>query len=325
MKIHEYKEHYIIPFVEYPNKTGGICDKDGNLIINSIRGCGVWGKEDKYDGKLENFNSISTPTIFMGHFTNHYGHFLWETMVRFWIFIDFDRTFFKDKDLVFIDFVDAPCNMYEYPVFNYILNALNIKNYSFNKVTTIQKYDTLYLPDQFSETILELYKKDHDNRYEDIQKKLELINKDIQKKLFYSITKNISGTLKPDLKIYISRDRKSERSSYIYDELFYNLGFKVILPSSNTFEQDLEYYKCARIIAGIDGSGLHNVGFMQNPKRHMIELKHRKDTFLEGNKGLANGQYYFNWFSDTPYTVIPCFKLSFEDSKIILENLLKTI
>ena len=102
-------------------------------------------------------------------------------------------------------------------------------------------------------------------------------------------------------------------------------SFKATSLSSNSFINDLKYYKSARIIAGIDGTGLHNVGFMQHSNRYMIELKHRSKRFLPKNKGLATGQFFFNWFNDVPYTVIPCFRLSYDEIEKEIEKIIINI
>lgn len=261
----------------------------------------------------------------MGHMTNHYGHFLWETVSRFWIFLKLNKTFFIDKDVVFINFALGNCNMKNYSVLNYIMKALNIENYSFKKITTITKYKKIYLPEVMNSPLFPTIENNSyigDATYNNCIQKTEdyKINADYQKDLFYSITKNIIPKFN-DLKIYITRKRVSERPTSIYDNMFKKLGFIILNPSSNSFINDLEYYKSARIIAGIDGTGLHNVGFMQHPNRYMIELKHRSHLFLPENKGLAKGQLFFNWFNNVPYTVIPCFKLSFSE----IENEIKKI
>lgn len=308
-KLKQYKNHYIIPYEKHPNRTGGICDEKGNMVIESIRGNGIWGKENKYWRSLNDMETIKEPTIFLGHLTKHYGHFLWETLSRFWIFIELNKSFLNDKQFVFMDFCHNCCNINEYIVLNYIMETLNIQNYSFNKVTRVKKYSNLYIPEVMNIGFFGYPK--------------TKINAELQQKLFYSITKNIVTTF-DNLCIYITRkDRCNGRSSF-YDNLFKNLGFKIIDPISKTFKKDLEYYKSAKIIAGIDGTGLHNVGFMQHPKRYMIELKHRKNGLPENN-GLTNGQYYFNWFNNVPYTSIPCFKLSCNEVEEELNKVLNKI
>lgn len=314
-KIYEYNDFYVIPFKKFWNETGGICDKNGNFVLESIRGNGCWGRpSEKYKGNLNKIKTINKSIIFMGHLTSHYGHFLWETLSRFWIFVKLNRTFLDDKEFIFLDF-HTPCGIHDYPILNYIMKILNINKYSFRKVTSIQKYKKIYLPETMNSDIFKLYSEE--------KPILDSINAIFQKELFYSISKKIVPKFE-NIKIYITRKRKSERPTNIYDKLFKKLGFIILHPSTKTFEEDLKYYKTARIIAGIDGTGLHNVGFMENPKRYMIELKHRKDTYLEKNKGLANGQFFFNWFNNVPYTVIPCFKLSFgQIEKQVKELLLK--
>ena len=278
----------------------------------------MWGKEVYYSGNLNNIETINKPAIFLGHLTKHYGHFLWETLTRFWIFLKLNKTFFIDKDIVFISFTHGNFNnMTGYSVLNYIMEALDIQNYSFKKITSVKRYNKIYLPEVMNSWIFG-YPKTRENA-------------DLQQKLFYSITKNITPKF-DNLKIYITRKiSEGGRPTTIYDNLFKSLGFKLLDPSSKTFKQDLEYYKSAKIIAGIDGSGLHNVGFMQHPNRYMIELKYRKERYcvqqgngqnIEENNGLAWGQFFFNWFNNVPYTVIPCFKLSYNEVNDRLNKIL---
>ena len=307
-KICEYNDFYVIPFKKFWNENG-------NFVLESIRGNGCWGRPSgKYKGNLNKIKTINKSIIFMGHLTSHYGHFLWETLSRFWIFVKLNRSFLDDKEFIFLDF-HTPCSMHNYPILNYIMKILNINKYSFRKVTSIQKYKKIYLPETMNSDIFKLYSEE--------KPIFDSINAIYQKELFYSISKKLVPKFE-NIKIYITRKRKSDRPTNIYDKLFKKLGFIILYPSTETFEGDLKYYKTARIIAGIDGTGLHNVGFMENPKRYMIELKHRKDIYLEKNKGLSNGQFFFNWFNNVPYTVIPCFKLSFgQIEKQVKELLLK--
>lgn len=322
-KIKVYTDHYILPFKKRPQQTGGICNENNEMILESIRGHGGWGKELRYNGSLENIKKENKSAIFMGHMTGHYGHFLWETLSRFWIFVQLDKSFFKDKDLVFINFLHSNCNIRDDNVLNYILKVLDIEHYSFIKITTITKYEKIYLPEVMNSSYFPFIKNNvYDEKNKPKNKDFK-INADFQRQLFQTITKNITPKFN-DLKIYISRKEQigDGRPTTKYDNMFHKMGFLILNPSSATFSKDLECYKNARIIAGIDGSGLHNVGFMQNPDRYMIELKHRSKIFLPQNKGLANGQFFFNWFNNVPYTVIPCFKLSFNEIEDTVKEIL---
>lgn len=320
-KIKVYTDHCILPFRKHPHQTGGICDENNKMILESIRGHGGWGKELTYSGSLKNIKKENKSAIFMGHMTKHYGHFLWETLSRFWIFLQLDKSFFKDKDLVFINFCMDNCSIRDYNVLNYIIKVLDIQNYSFIKITTITKYEKIYLPEVMNSLHFPLIINNFYDEKNIPQKEDFKLHAYFQRELFKNITKNITPKFN-DLKIYITRKRSSgDRPTTRYDNMFKKMGFIILNPSSASFPKDLEYYKNARIIAGIDGTGLHNVGFMQNPDKYMIELKHRSKNFLPKNKGLANGQYFFNWFNNVPYTVIPCFKLSLNE----IENKIKEI
>lgn len=329
-KIKLYNDHYIIPFRKYPNQTGGICDKNKNMILESIRGHGQWGKEFTYKGEFTNIKTENKSAIFIGHMTSHYGHFLWETLSRFWIFLKLNKSFFIDKDIVFINFcAGMQCDMRNYSVLNYIMNSLDIQKYSLKKITTVTSYRKIYLPEVMNSLVFpEIQNNSYDGKKTyGFPKEIEnyLINAEYQKDLFYSITKQIDLADNRELNIYITRKITSDRPTSIYDNMFKKLGFIILSPSSNSFIKDLQYYKSARIIAGIDGSGLHNVGFMQHPKRYMIELKHRKKNFLPENKGLAVGQCFFNWFNNVPYTVIPCFKLSLSEIESEIKKILTKV
>ena len=296
--LREYNNYYIIPFIKYPKITGGICGKNGKFVVDSLR----WPTQSVCDhtfrGNLQSkkINTLNKSVIFMGHLTCHYGHFLLETLSRFWIFCKLNKSFFDDKEIVFLDFVHNPVDINKiakYNVINYVFKTLDIKNYSFRKIKSVSRVKKLYLPEILNPTDLNLNK----------------IIADYQKKLFNSICKNIVPKF-DDIKIYITRKKKDEtdcRPSSKYDNMFKSLGFIILYPTSASFEKDLYYYKSARIIAGIDGTGLHNIGFMENPKGYMIELHHRSKTFLDKYNGLATGQYFFNFFNHVPYTVIRCF------------------
>lgn len=295
------KNHYVVPFEkrDNPRRTGGICNTDGKMLTETVR------FSIPYSVIIPN-NKVKCidNAIFLGHITNHYGHFLLETLPRFWIFKYYPMTYFQDKTIVFINFLHSNSNLKENIIFNNILNILHLKNLNFTIINTLTKVKSLYIP-----------KFPGNHPVYNFKLEKSIIIPDIYQEIISNIP--IKKTYS---KLYISRlDRGG---SIKLTNFFKSLGFTIINPTQKTFIDDLVKYKSAKIIAGIDGTGLHNICFMSNKTKYMIELKSRKNKFLKENKGLAKGQNFFNDLHNIKYTVIPFFKMTFPQ---LIKEVKKTI
>jgi hypothetical protein len=318
-KVEMYTDHWVVPFRRIKS-PGGICDERGNMVLESLRGP-ARGREGNVRAQVGRAPGQPSgplggggqrrPAIFMGHLTCHYGHFLIETLDRFWVFLELDKSFFVDKDIVFIGH-QHDISVRGYHVLDCIMESLDIRGCTFVKVDSAKKYEKLYLPEPASSLFFPMAVNDVVVDTMEAARDYE-VTASYQRALFHAIAAHVEPRY-GDLKLYISRaGGVGDRPTTLYDEMFRQMGFTVICPTSRTFKRDLALYKSAKIIVGVDGTGLHNVGFMQHPSRCMIELKHRKDKFLRKTRGLSVGQYFFNWFNRVPYKVIPGFRMTLDE------------
>ena len=241
-----YNNSILIPFkiVENKNYYGCAYDDKNNIINESLRityNCLFKNISPKKNSILPK-NYIHENSIFIGHITNNYGHFLLETLSRFWIFLSDKIKNLNVKNIIFIKWID---NDEDYILFNKLknINFFNLKNYKIIIVSNPTKFDNLYIPQN-----------------------LCYINNKIlpQQQLIY---KHISSKL-PCSKlykfVYITRHNGSKRieNEKSVIKLFQSNNFYIHNATSNSFINDIKIYKNCKVLAGIEGSNLHNVVFM---------------------------------------------------------------
>lgn len=186
---------------------------------------------------------IDDELIYLGYLGNHWGHFL----------VDFStRLYFakKHKNLkcVFLVKKDA----YNFKPIKQISRFIQLLGLDIKKIIFLYKITrvrSLIIPEQsFQSGIF------FSNEYID---------------LFDTVTKNISPSiLNSPLKIYFSRSKfkkanNSEFGSEILDNLFKNNGYEIIYPEELSIDDQIFYINNCKYFAGISGTVLHNLLFLQ--------------------------------------------------------------
>ena len=227
-----------------------IYNTNGELVMeqrNNDR-CGI-KVYNKKNIDLKNFktNKSEESIIYMGQLTNHYGHFLLETLCRFWIFLNkyYDNKLHSNTKYVFTEFVMGNSSGLDNILLKYILNNLNIDP---NKFILIKK------PTIFKKIFL-VEKSCYLNESIDIKHK-ELCNsliENIINKPFY-----LSKKINFNKRTYIARNIDIEK--YIIP-IFKKFDFNIIYPTINDFEQNIIEYHLSSIIAGFEGTNTHNILF----------------------------------------------------------------
>lgn len=247
-----YNNSTIIPFKVLDNKNyyGCVYD-DKNCIINeTIRvktNClykNISPKTNEIIPKIY----VNDNSLFIGHITNNYGHFLLETLSRFWIFISEKIKNLNIKNLIFIKWID---NNTHYILFNKLknINFFNLKNYEIIVVNRPTKFNKLYIPQN-----------------------LCFINNKIlpQQQLIYRYISNKIPECNLHKFVYITRHNGSKRikNEKSVINLFQSNNFYIHNATANNFINDIKIYKNCKVLAGIEGSNLHNVVFM--PKNSIL-------------------------------------------------------
>jgi capsular polysaccharide biosynthesis protein len=248
-----YPNGIVVPTeVDRVNKTftGGVYDESGHLVDNSLR-------QDKEHLGVQAFPQLSPSMIndikvqhvlkgrylYLGFYTEHYGHFLLETLSRLWAYTEN-----KYDGVVFNEFV-IPRQTQGISSFSQLFFApFGIKASSVSIVNVTTQFEWLDVPNpQF----FILNKADID--YIDTYRKISD---------FYIPSKKDES-----LRIYVSRSKLLKRKRKVLNEaaiekVFISHGFIVIHPQELSFLEQLALLSNTHVLAGMEGSGLHNCVFM---------------------------------------------------------------
>ena len=279
---------------------GGIYNSKGNLIKSSIRDydsdC-LYKYNDIHEIDIEDFLFVPSNSVFIGHITNHYGHFLLETMSRFWVFLFNYLHKFQIKNIVFIKWIDEN---YKYNLFEIISNMLNLNKYKIIFVNEPTKFENIFIPQKLC----------------NINKKILIEQKFIYDELLKSCYFNPNAKIHK--KIYITRFRGSKRVKNENDiiNLFKKYNFYILNPEVKNFRNDIFLYKQATIIAGLDGSNLHNVVFANN-KTNLIYISSQRNLVanqVQCNKLKSIKMYFIPYYQ----TVKDNFDINFLEMQLNL-------
>jgi capsular polysaccharide biosynthesis protein len=258
--------------------TGCVYDRGGRLFRPAQRTNRnvEWSPADPDSiGTTEAFEEISGSCIYLGHYTNHYGHFILETLARFWVF---EMGMSYDK-VVFQPFV--------HPVpkasFSPAITCFECFSIKYDKLLVISKksrFEHLLVPTMLVEINNEanedqslIYRKilehcrHHRNRSKSNPSRIYLS----RKKLGMPRIANTSKFARSIRKAWKSRkglDRGIVRKGHIVNEdeiekLFISFGFAVIYPEQIPFEEQVLMCSKADVMAGFEGSAMHNSVFMK--------------------------------------------------------------
>ncbi len=222
---------------------GAVYGKENNeykIIKHSQRWCG--DKFTPQDPKILNGSTINgiyaiqEPSLYLGHLTTHYGHFLMETLLRFWAI---DKLRENKKPFKYIVFNPwflkrYGCNFNKFLPFMTLLKVFGLTMRNVIVVNEKTKFSSLYVPVPMGKLAHPNFN-DHQNVVFD--------------------------------KIYISRKHAHLRSitnESTVEELFRKNGFQIVYMEKIPFVNQIATISHAKTIAGFTGSGLHNTIFTKN-------------------------------------------------------------
>lgn len=207
--------------------------------------------------------------VYLGHYTGHYGHFLLETLSRFWALesgAGFDR-------LLFQPFVHPTPRPRSFSPAKVSLECFGVDLRRVSIVRKPTRVRRLVLPT----SLLEI-KRWADQRQSDVYRRIAAC----------CAQERMDGRLPS--RLYLSRRRfkrfqLTERSKGYrpftnedqVEELFESLGFRVLYPERIDFAHQVSMYGQADVVAGSPGSALHNAVFMK-PGALLVKvgnLRHR--------------------------------------------------
>ncbi|WP_137222080.1 DUF563 domain-containing protein [Shewanella sp. MEBiC00475] len=248
-----YPNGIVVPTeVDRVNKTftGGVYDESGCLVGNALRQHpehkGVQAFPQLSPVMLSNIqvqNFLKGRYLYLGFYTEHYGHFLLETLARLWAYTEN-----KYDGVVFNEFVIPRQTQGVSPFSQFFFAPFGVKAHSVSIINIATQFEWLDVPNpQFF-----ILNKAHID-YIDIYRRISD---------FYIPSKQDES-----LRIYVSRSKLLKRKRKVLNEaaiekVFISHGFIVIHPQELSFPEQLALLSHTHVLAGMEGSGLHNCVFM---------------------------------------------------------------
>lgn len=245
---------------------GALYDQNNHLINESqrtTRGDNEWNPDDpvhitrKADAARLHGNSL-----YLGHYTGHYGHFLLETLGRFWFFLDEDNKNNNYDNFVFHPFLHKTPSPENFSPAKICFECFGIDFKKFRLIERPVCIDNITIPQscfEINHTV--------DKRMAEVYSAVKNYGKSLPTSQVGLIDKILGWKNKGDLKLYLSR-RKTKGYRPMLNErevekIFLKAGFKIFHPERWSFEQQLAIFDRTKVLAGIEGSALHNSVFMQ--------------------------------------------------------------
>lgn len=245
--------------------SGAIYDCNGQIIVESQRtkcGDNEWSPEDPENiikpNRLRNINGNS---LYLGHYTGHYGHFLLESLARFWVLLEEDISIKKFDHFIFHPFLHKAPYPEDFSPARICFGCFGIDSKKIIILDDYHEFETIAVP----QPLFEINHKVHKDMI-DVYNEVKRYGVRLKSSRVGFINQLKGWTNAGDLKLYVSR-RKAKGYHPMLNELdvekiFINQGYKIFHPEKWTFQQQLAIFNRAKIIAGVEGSGLHNSVFM---------------------------------------------------------------
>lgn len=238
--------------------TGCVYDGAGEIVRAAQRTShGVSWKAvdpDRVDLRIA-AEEVDGECVYLGHYTSHYGHFLLETLSRFWALesgSDFDR-------LVFHPFVHPTPRPRSFAPARVALECFDA---DLRRVTILRR------PTRFRRLVLPTALVEINNAADEGQRA-------VYRRIVARCRARSGAGFSPQ-RLYLSRRRLNRfrlpgRSTAYrpftnegeIEELFGSLGFVVLHPERVPFSEQVALYSRADVVAGYPGSALHNAVFMR--------------------------------------------------------------
>lgn len=229
--------------------TGCVYDRTGRLVPASQRthGAITWKPADPEQIIApEVAQEIEGQGIYLGHYTGHYGHFLIDTLSRFWAL----QTGFAYDKLVFQPFVLRMPDFQAFSPLRVCCECFGVKLEDLYTVRACLRFKKLAVPSMLFE--------------------VGQAAKPEQALVYRQIAEYCVGRAKvPEApRLYLSRSRlkkghKPAANEEQVERVFESFGFTVVYPEQLDFEAQVALYQRAEVMAGFGGSAMHNSLFMR--------------------------------------------------------------
>jgi hypothetical protein len=230
--------------------TGCVYDRAGRLVPASQRthGAITWKPADpEWMVNPEISQEIEGQGVYLGHYTGHYGHFLIDTLARFWVL----QTGFAYDKLVFQPFVLRMPDFQAFSPLRVCCECFGVKLDDLFTVRACLRFKRLAVPTMLFEVGQEA--------------------KPEQALVYRQIADYCASRAEvPEMptRLYLSRSRlkkghKPAANEAQVEQVFESFGFTVVYPEQLDFAAQVALYRRAEVMAGFGGSAMHNSLFMR--------------------------------------------------------------
>ena len=260
------------PTVAYPASrtfTGVIYDSYGLICRVAQRtrcGNNEWHPSDPETISIGMpMRTVQGRSLYLGHYTGHYGHFLLETLARLWPLHGGNMHANGYDKVVFHPFLHKTPSINKFSPAKMSLASFGIQAKDVVFVTEPLRFETLTVPSALLEInyVVDLGMA---STYQNITQYCLSVGSSIP-----GFWRKFSGwKSEGPLRLYLSRRRAKGyhpmSNELQVERIFIDSGFKVLHPEHWRFEQQVALFQRAEVIAGVEGSALHNSVFMQPGK-----------------------------------------------------------
>lgn len=242
---------------------GCLYDADGTSVDFSVRTGGIAGDQvassdpDILPPEQRGGTWLPGRTLYLGPFMNHYGHFITESLSRYWL-----RDAGPFDHIVAYPFMHNSGNILVRDFHRYLAGLLDISIDRMEVLRSQTVFDEIVVPEQLwaynlhvNACMREIYARIRDRH----------------------TGKQSSG------RIFLSRTPSTRLANpRTVEEMFASFGFRVIYPERMKIADQLSLYANCEILASLSGSGMHNCLFAR-PGLMTIEVgdtRARRDPAL---------------------------------------------
>lgn len=228
--------------------TGCVFDRRGRLVKAGQRtGRRTYWKpaDPEQIGPAESAAAVPGRSIYLGHYSTHYGHFLLETLSRFWA-LDHGGPYDR---VVFHPFTPPGSLQVPFVPADTCFACFGVERQRVLLIDRPMRFEQLVVP-----TSLVEINNDADDDQIAIYRRIA------------TFCAERYAEPDPSPRLYLSRKHLNGYRPIANEEaveaLFASLGFAIIYPEQHHYGRQVALYRGAHILAGVTGSALHNTVFM---------------------------------------------------------------
>jgi capsular polysaccharide biosynthesis protein len=264
---------FVTPFLSNPSErsfTGAVYDAKGHICQNSQRttlGNNEWNPNDASSIKPpSDLSIIKGRSLYLGHYTGHYGHFLIETLSRFWAIHDINDLHFYDN-FIFHPFLHECPSFKKFAPAALAFKAFDIVDKNIIIIDRHVGFEKISVPSSLFQINFGV-RQEMNNIYKKLVHHSNLTQP--QRRDLRHIFRYFNKAPASD-KIYLSRRRTKGYHPMINEKevesVFKHHGFFILHPEHYSYQDQLILLNKASVLAGAEGSGLHNSVFMTHGQK----------------------------------------------------------